>query len=245
MKYLLLFFALLFSFANSVFSQKINTAWVGSFNSFTIGKKTSIHFDAQWRSDDDFRHMQTLLIRPGINYKATDRLLATAGYAYISNRRLFTGDADQVVTGYSPEHRIWEQLIYTHPLAKTSLAHRFRLEQRFISKTYTEGDKVVNDGNVYANRFRYFLRTVIPINGQKPFVKGVFTALQNEVMFNIGNNSHVNGRSFDQNRAYLALGYRVSKEFDIEAGYLNQYVKGRNDAFTNNHVTQLAIYCRF
>jgi hypothetical protein len=54
----------------------------------------------------------------------------------------------------------------------------------------------------------------------------------------------VNGETFDQNRAYVAVGYRFSARFDLEAGYLNQYIDHRNDNFSNVHVAQVAGYLR-
>jgi hypothetical protein len=54
----------------------------------------------------------------------------------------------------------------------------------------------------------------------------------------------VNNEIFDQNRLYLALGYRLRKSFDLEAGYLNQYINGRGKTFGNNHILQLAGYVR-
>ena len=72
----------------------------------------------------------------------------------------------------------------------------------------------------------------------------MFAALQEEVFLNFGNGDNTNGKTFDQNRIYLAIGYRVNAEFDIEAGYMNQYTSGRNDSFTNNHIAQVAGYLR-
>ena len=73
-------------------------------------------------------------------------------------------------------------------------------------------------GNLFANRFRYFNRAIISLKKQKPFVKGAFAAVQNEVFLNIGDKSAVNGKFFDQNRLYLAAGYRFSPKFDGEIG---------------------------
>lgn len=224
---------------STLFAQKTGTTWFASFNTIGLNKGFSIHFDGQWRSGDHYSKMLTLLLRPGLNYKVSDKLTVTAGYGLISGRRTISG-----ISGYAPEHRIWQQAVYTHPLLNSSLAHRFRLEQRFISKSSVSTDQLVNDGNIYANRFRYFFRTVFPFRSGKGFSKGAFWAIQNEIMFNIGNNSGVNGRSFDQNRAYTAFGYRFGKKFDLEAGYMNQYIQGRGAAFTNNHVIQLATYTR-
>ena len=105
------------------------------------------------------------------------------------------------------------------------------------------GDLKVS-GNKFANRFRYFTSGIIPMNGSKPLVRGAFAAIQNEVFLNLGDKSNVNGKFFDQNRLYLALGYRLSSKFDLESGYLNQYVAGANDKYSRAHIVQLAVYLR-
>ncbi|HKO82266.1 MAG TPA: DUF2490 domain-containing protein [Chitinophagaceae bacterium] len=215
------------------------SGWLASFNTFKTGNKTSIHADVQWRSSDELKHTQTLLLRAGLNIHFTKQLTVTGGYAFIQNRRTVSG-----VSGYAPEHRIWEQLLYNHKLKSIFVSHRFRVEQRFISKSNAVNNELKNDGSLYANRFRYFIRNMLPFQQQKTFTKGVFAALQNEVFVNIGNTANVNGKFFDQNRLYLALGYRLSSAFDLETGYLNQYISGRNKTFTNNHVWQVTGYLR-
>jgi hypothetical protein len=222
-----------------LFAQSQFSGWLASFNTVKTGKKTSVHADVQWRSSDELKHTQTLLLRSGLNIHLTKQFTVTGGYAFIHNRRVVSG-----VSGFAPEHRIWEQLLYNHKLKSIFVSHRFRLEQRFISKSVVQNNELRNDGSVYANRFRYFFRNVLPFHQQKTFSKGMFAALQNEVFVNIGNKANVNGKFFDQNRLYLALGYRLHSSFDIETGYLNQYINGRNGAFTNNHVLQLAGYLR-
>ena len=230
---------------SSLSAQSQFSGWLASFNTLKTGNKTSLHTDVQWRSSDELKHTQTLLLRSGLNIHLTKQIIVTGGYAFIHNRRLISN-----VSGYAPEHRIWEQLLYNHKLATGSrgksifVSHRFRMEQRFISKSVVQNNELKNDGSVYANRFRYFIRNVLPFQQQKTFSKGMFAALQNEVFVNIGNTANVNGKFFDQNRLYLALGYRLHSWFDLEIGYLNQYISGRNGAFTNNHVWQVAGYVR-
>jgi hypothetical protein len=148
------------------------------------------------------------------------------------------------VSGYSPEHRIWEQLIINHNLAFVPVQHRFRLEQRFIGNHHVENGEFKNDGNRFANRFRYFNRSIIPFNGSKPFTHGIFGVLQNEIFLNLGDKSGVNGKFFDQNRLYLAMGFRFSPKFDIDAGYLNQYISHANKTIGNGHILQVATYLR-
>lgn len=223
------------------------SGWLADFNTVKINTKFSVHSDFQLRSSDQLKHIQTLLLRTGLNYHASKRLVLTGGYAYIHNRRVIGP-----VSGYAAEHRIWEQLLYTHPLTvgagpkalKGTLAHRFRVEQRFLPQSYVDNGVLKNDGNSYANRLRYFIRDVTPLVPWSASGSAPFLALQNEVFVNIGDKSAVNGAFFDQNRAYVALGYRFHKSFDLEMGYMNQYIKGRGKAFSNIHILQVATYVR-
>lgn len=232
-----------------LYAQAQFSGWLASFNTIKLNTKvpknitsklqTSIHAEVQLRSSDQFNKMQTLLLRTGLNIHINKQLTVTAGYGYISNYRK-SGNVD----GYAPEHRIWEQLLFTHKIKSVLMSHRFRIEQRFISKTVVSNNELKTDGYVHANRVRYFLRNIIPLRKQPVFIKGSFAALQNEVFLNIGNTKNVNGKTFDQNRFYIAAGYRFSKLFDLEAGYMNQYINGRMNAFTNNHIVQIAGYIK-
>lgn len=215
------------------------TGWLASFNTFKTGKKTSIHLDVQWRSTDEIKQMQTLLLRPGINFHLTKQLTLTAGYAFINNKRTINA-----VTGFVPEHRIWQQLLFTHKLKNIFVAHRLRVEQRFLAKTIINNSDIETDGYVTAGRLRYFIRNIVPLKKQAAFKKGMFAVLQNEVFINTGGIKNVNGEAFDQNRLYVAMGYRLNPKADLEIGYLNQYVNGRGRTSVNNHVIQLAGYLK-
>jgi hypothetical protein len=244
------------------------TGWLATFQNYKLSSKFGLYFDIQYRSTDQWRQMNALLLRPGVNFYFTPSLTGTVGYAYIPQQRISSG-----VTGYLPEHRTWQQLVYTHNThlghhARTTvLSHRLRLEQRYIPKHHAEGSSLVHDKQVYAGRLRYFTRAVIPFGrahtitapaggpansaptptgtaSSRAFTQGFFAAIQNEIFLNIGDPSPVNGKVFDQNRAYMALGYRCSKQFDVEMGYLNQYVSGAGSNSTNNHVMQVATYIR-
>lgn len=224
-----------------VFSQSQFSGWLASFNTFKTGKKTSIHFDAQVRSSDELKQVQTILLRPGINFHVRKNITLTAGYAFIANRYKLGGASDMAI-----EHRIWEQVLINQKIKKITLAHRFRLEQRFLpSLSVNNGDITTHGHTAMLGRLRYFARGVIPLTKiENTFTKGPFTALQNEVFVNVFNRDKVNGKFFDQNRAYIALGYRLNPKADLEIGYLHQYVNGAGSAFTNNHVVQVAGYLR-
>lgn len=188
-------------------------------------------FDAQFRSADEVKYLKHPLLRPGVSYYFKKNKIATVGY-------LFTGTHRKTTTEntFRTEQRIWEQYIYTHKIQRTAMQHRFRLEQRFVER------QGASDA-FFAQRFRYFTRGIVPMKKQPEFTQGPFVALQNEVFVNVQHKDRTNGHVFDQNRAYLALGYRLSKAIDIETGYLNQYIK-QLETNTMNHVLQVAFYTR-
>jgi len=219
------------------------SGWSAVFASYKLNDKFSIHFDAQLRSADNWEKPQNVLLRPGLNYHISGKTVATAGYAYIGSNRTVSG-----ISGWIPEHRIWQQFIYNQKFdlsaRSTTLQHRFRLEERFVGTAIIEGNELKRNDFEFAVRLRYFVRMVMPLQKTESFTHGAFAAFQDEAFFNIKNNDAVtNGKVFDQNRAYVALGWRFSPKFDLEAGYMNQFVLGRSLDISNS-IIQLAGYVR-
>ena len=211
---------------------------LASFNSFKINEKWSVHFDSQLRSTDDMEYLQSILLRPGVNYRLNKKVTLSGGLAYIPNRRTINN-----ITGFVPEKLLWQQLSYAYKIHSILVNNRFRFEERSLPIA------TVNNNNlkVYSHnsnfRLRYLIRNLIPFKKELIFNKGLFMAIQNEVFINTGKKSSGNGKTFDQNRAYGGLGYRVTDKLDIEAGYMNQYASTKT-SFVNNHTGQLAIYKR-
>lgn len=231
--------ALLLIFSITSNAQQVqHSGWLASFNTFKINSKFSAHFDAQFRSTNNLNQFSTILIRPGLNYHINKSLVATAGYAFIPNRRT-VGTVSNLLT----EHRIWEQLVYSHKVNALAVSHRLRFEQRFIPTPVVTGNELEDGPDNKAYRLRYFIRNIFPLVKQPQFKQGLFLALQNEVFANVGNKTAVNGKFFDQNRLYGAIGYRLPGKIDLEAGYMNQYTSTRT-SFVNNHIAQLAVYKR-
>ena len=225
----------------AIAQQVTQSAWFANFNTISLKGKWGLHLDVQWRSTDDVEQLQTFLFRPGLNYSTRKNQVATIGYAWIPNRYRVSGE--NALLG---EHRIWQQYIINQPIPFSAIQHRFRFEERFIPKPVVKEGGMEADGYAFCTRFRYFTRTVLPL--KKPsgaFTKGWFGALQNEVFLNLSGMDNVNGKVFDQNRLYGALGYRIAKGFDVEIGYMWQYVERRSGLQDiSNQVGQLALYWR-
>lgn len=209
------------------------SGWAAWFHTQKFNDKWGASCDGQFRTAHQASFLKNILLRPSVNYYFDKSKHLDLGYAYVTAN----GRASGVPT-FRPEHRIFEQFIIAHKVGHNiGLSHRFRLEQRFLGKTATQT-------NVFAQRLRYFVRGVIPLNKDAVFANGTFVALQNEAFANIQNKDKINKHLFDQNRAYTAFGYRFSKMVDLEAGYMNQYIK-QAETYTINHVVQVALYTRF
>jgi hypothetical protein len=233
------FFLLLLFFVSATGSAQTQfSGWLASFNTFKLNNRFSLHFDAQLRSTDDLEQVGSILLRPGLNFHLNKNVVLTAGHMLNIARRN-VGGVSELLT----EQRPWQQMIVNSKLNKLSLTNRFRFEERFIPRARLTGNSLEKDGYDEAFRFRYFIRGVLPLVSGSTFSSGPFVALQNEVFLNTGDQSAVNGKTFDQNRLYGAIGYRLKGKLDLEAGYLNQYTNTRN-SFINNHVIQLAVYKR-
>ena len=201
-------------------------------NNTKFNQKWGLQFDAQIRSADDWDHVRNTLIRPALQYFINKDHNVALGYLWQTTQNQVQGASNT----FLHEHRIFEQYIFNHKLSSIFASHRVRVEQRFIERT---------NEDVFAQRFRYFFRLIQPLQKTAAtFDRGVFVALQNEVFLNIQNKDQINKSVFDQNRLYLAGGYRFSKKIDLELGYMNQAVKNTTN-HTNNSIVQFAVYTRF
>lgn len=210
-------------------ADDIQTGWAAWFNTTAIDDRTSLVSDVQVRSSDEWASVRTLLARAALSRTWRPGVTLAAGYAYVGT--LNPGAPDLT------EHRLWQQLVLQRSLGSRPLTHRFRLEQRFIERA--------GGGDVYSDRFRYFARLMIPLQaGEGAFSRGNYVALQNEVFLTLSGRDDLTGKLFDQNRAYVAFGRRMSAGLDLEIGYLNQFIAGRNRD-TMNHALQVALYTRW
>ena len=214
------------------------SAWGTVFVNGPYKMRWGLHLDAQLRSGVDMNQLKTWLIRPGLQYQLNKKNILALGYAYVHGITKTTG-----VSAYTPEHRLWQQWLYLQPIRRFTLQHRLRLEERFIGPTrFTEGGGIPSM-SIYSTRFRYFNRLILPWSTKRPFERGLFGAIQNEVFLHATGREKLNGKWFDQNRFYLALGYRPAPVWDLEIGYMRRDVQ-TTSSLIEQHTWQLAVYLR-
>ena len=192
-----------------------------------FGSPWGLRLEVQNRLSDWGDDWQQLLVRPGINYAISPTLSVSAGCAYVKTFPY----GDLPVAHEFDEHRAWEQVLYKAKFLGLEWQHRVRLEQRWIEELDKEGTTTNWRGE---NRFRYLLRTNIPLSSDKK----TYLALWNEVFLNFGGNILKN--HFDQNRAFIGIGRQFSADTRLEVGFMEQTIQRRGgDKWENNHTPSI------
>ena len=196
-------FSLLFLLPVSIIAQQDKTGnWLMYFGTNKLSDKFSLHTEVQYRNHTlTPNNTEQLLLRTGLNYHFSNKAFVTAGYAYIPS---YVFESEQKAPE-TEEHRIWQQFILTNKINKIKFEHRYRIEQRWVNRTYK-------------NRFRYRLMLFIPLNKSKIEEKTWFLGFYDEVFVN------AEKTFFDRNRLYGALGYQVTKNTAFQLGMMHQQV---------------------
>ncbi len=211
--------------------------WYMFFGNHLLTNKWSIHSEYQWRRSEIITRAQQSLLRLGIDYKWKDNVTLTIGYGHIGTYPY----GKQATNRYFDEHRIWQTLTVQQRLGKINLSHRYRLEQRFVERyVYNPKQELVFDKIVYTNRFRYLLSVTYPLSKVSPKSTYLFARAYEEAFVSFGKNVRLN--IYDQNRAYIAIGYQYNRMGNIQLGYLNQLIiKSDGVRVENNHTLQCGV----
>ncbi len=226
------------AFAQSPRQLGNNTnTWLMYFGSHKFSPKWGVHLEAQLRRADGVANSQQLLLRTGLNYHFTPAAFATVGYCFVATHPYGEFPANSSF----PEHRIWEQIQLKQAVGKIEVVTRFRLEQRFVNTPILSRSGGFSPGpSVYTDRFRGLTRVSIPLKGKSIVDKSWYLTAYDELFVSFGKNVALN--IFDQNRVYLAIGYRLPKAGRLELGYMNQLiVKSDGLRVENNHTLMLGL----
>jgi len=195
-------------------------SWNSSFNTIYMSRHVSLWLEYQWRREDFVRNWQQSLARGGVQYHFNNGVSAMVGYGYIITFPYgdFPAGPHRI-----PEHRIFEQMVWSESIGRVSLNHRLRLEQRMLAKVDQKKAEFAVKDWPYLNRVRYQLRATVPLNHAKMQDKTWYITAFDELFIGFGSN--VNQNIFDQNRIGLLGGYQFNKTFRIEGGIFNQTVQ--------------------
>jgi len=175
--------------------------WLIYIGNKKVNSQWNIHNEVQYRNYDAVGDLEQLLLRTGVGYNLSENnhnLLL--GYGYILSENYVANTQDKTSVN---EHRIFQQFTSKQSVGVVSLTHRYRFEQRFV-----EAD--------YKMRLRYFLAAKIPLQNTESESSKIYLSAYNEVFLN------TESAVFDRNRVYAGVGYQLTKNIRMEAGYMNQ-----------------------
>ena len=139
-------------------------------------------------------------LRSGLSYKVNATTKLTLGAAYVDSQPLYHHEFETLTTQFW----LYEEIGIK---STESISHRLRLENRWITKPNETSFNV---------RFRY------RFTYQKKLGPSYYLKCTNEPFFNF-DELHV-----DQNRFFLGIGKKLSKELTMEIGYFKTHVRKDN-----------------
>ncbi|HSD13930.1 MAG TPA: DUF2490 domain-containing protein [Flavobacterium sp.] len=257
-------FLTILSFSDAAFAQTFDpkvdqyNAWVFYTGNHKLSEKWGLHTEFQWRRSEGFSDPMQNQVRLGLDYKINKTYMVTAGWSYVETFEYGELAKETPTPKYNQfkfnEQRIWQQFVINHEhVGRFHYDSRFRLEQRWIANLVKEnGVDYTRPSDAYlaANpgaedwrfrqRARYRFRVQVPLSNPEMKDNTLFLVASDEIFANFG--KHTTANIFDQNRLYLALGWRFNKDFNIQTGYMNQFIeKGDGVHKENNHTYQLAL----
>jgi hypothetical protein len=125
---------------------------------------------------------------------------------------------------------------YELPIGKIFLQNRLRLDNRFFEE---DQEKSIFKESMYVLRFRYRAQVRIPLKADAENLPRITLRMAYEIMLNHTKNT------FDQNRIYITSDFYVSKNFNLEAGYVYIFQQRFGyDEFFERHVIRFSVLHR-
>lgn len=191
-------------------------AWFILSGDVALDERWSILFDVSARRAGPIDEWQAAFARAGVAYAVAPRVRVALGAV-----RAESWPYGAVPGPYrAPEWRSWQQVVLSHELGRASLAHRYRLEQRWQGRRPNGGGGEEIDHWMRSSRFRYNVRATLPLVGTEVEPGEGYLTVSNELFISFGSN--VQYVLFDQNRLTGAVGWRFSRAWRGELGFLEQ-----------------------
>ncbi|MCL9809704.1 DUF2490 domain-containing protein [Flavobacterium luminosum] len=188
---------------NTLFAQK--KEHLSGFStlsvSYRFNPKWYVYGETQARSIADFSKIDYYEIKAG------------GGYNFNKKHQLFAGLGSYNTYTDSKktreEFRVWLQYAYSEFISRVRIEQRFRTEKRFFHDPIT-------DSNTNAERYRYRLSLIVPLNNETIQAKTLFVNTYDEVFFSS------DAPTFSRNRLFGGIGYQASNSMGVTVGYLWQ-----------------------
>lgn len=213
------FFLLVFPMM--LFSQKKVTnqqlIWYTYNNTIRFNENWTLVSEVQERQFFNPTAQHQLVFRSNIQRKLIENWSVSAGMTYFLQS---PQDPESESNLTVPELRPDLGFENKQKLSFMTISHRYKVEARFI---HDFADDELTGGYRFSSfRFRYQLGFDIPVWRNKDTrEERLSLKIKEEILLNAG--SKIVKNTFDQNRIYTGINYRINPSFSVEAGYLNWY----------------------
>jgi hypothetical protein len=228
------------------------TTALSILTSFAQAQKTVLHTNMQWFQYNTRTKLNDKLVltadagmrqRNALRELAMWQLRAGLGYPIGSGFQGTTGIG--AFTSYNKgirnrtEIRLYQDIVRSTDLWKTSVQHRLRIEARYFINRMETGAATPTNFNF---RFRYRLYTQTPvtsISAKHPERKLMFN-LGDEIMVNAG--SQIKYNRFDNNRLLIGPGLDWNRDLNISLNYVHQFGhRNQPDTYEESNILWLNI----
>ncbi len=181
-----------------------NVLWAGYQGSIVFNKKWSVTTDVQIRTKNWAQNWLLYNIRTGLNYKFNEKISVTTGLAIFRTTQY---DGNQYF--YKNDWRLWQEFLYKQQFSSTTLAHRFRTEERFLQQV---------NNNKKTNQYQFMLRFRYRMEWQLPIVKNKWMVMIGDEL--MVNPTYINqSQFFDQNRTYAGIQLKIPSNTALQIQY--------------------------
>ena len=185
-------------------------------------QKARIWLEGQSRFDDDWNHWYQGMVRVAAGYSLSDRATIWAGYTWLPTQN--------VGKQYISQQDVWPAFRYVLPTDYGTIMFRTMIESNFIL------------GSDVRVRPRQMIKFTHPFEFEPRL-----SLIGWDEFFIRANTTPFGGQSgFDQNRAFVGLGWTFNKNFRFEGGYLNQYLdNATHTSNTMHHLIMGSVFINF
>ncbi|CAM4335270.1 DUF2490 domain-containing protein [Flavobacterium terrigena] len=209
--------------------------WYGYYNSLKFNENWSLNSEIQERQFYNPTAQHQLVFRLNLERKLIEDWKASSGMTlFLQNPNNPNSESNLTVPELRPDIGFSNK----QKLRFITINHRYKAEARFFHDV--ENGKLVGGYHFSNFRLRYQLGLDFPI-WKKEGNEKLLLKIKDEIMFNLGKKIVKN--TFDQNRVYLALNYKVNKSYAFEIGYMNWFQQQKSGTdFYNRDILRLSIF---
>ena len=209
--------------------------WYGYYNSLKFNENWSLNSEIQERQFYNPTAQHQLVLRSNLERKLIGDWNASVGMTlFLQNPNNPNSESNLTV----PELRPDFGFNHKQKLGFVTINHRYKAEARFFHDV--ENEKLVGGYRFSNFRLRYQLGLDIPIwKNEKQ--QTIIVKIKDEIMFNAGNKIVKN--TFDQNRIYLAVNYKLNNSYAVELGYMNWFQQQKSGTdFYNRDILRFSLF---